>query len=201
MRSETGCKTREQFATETGSQPTASTFSRDEFMKNLSGILGQRVEIIPMRLPDACSSLWLGFTGLDRIGYNPDWPGHELTLTAHAIGHLVLGQCGTVRDGGQFACLPVRSRLWPCDYDRLHALLHDPADRLSRMFSDREEDTAEGFASGLKGQLGWPNSQRQHDTCQPNANFTCFGLTTTSYHQPQLTTPAALDYHPSLSVD
>jgi hypothetical protein len=90
----------------TGSQDAAGPFNRVEFMKNLSATLGQRVQIVPMCLPDVCACLWLGFAGLDRIWFNPDWPGHELTLTAHAIGHLALGHCGTVRDGGQFACLP-----------------------------------------------------------------------------------------------
>jgi hypothetical protein len=175
MRSDTESRACSQFAAENGSRPTASPFCRDEFLKNLSGVLGQRVEIVPMRLPEVCISLWLGFTGLDRVGFNPDWPGHELSLTAHAIGHLVLGQCGTVRDGGQFACLPVRSRLTCSDYDRLRDLLHDPAERLSRMFSDREEEAAEAFASGLGEQYGWPCGLRRCGTCEPGADFVCCG--------------------------
>src|SRR5271154_5471625 len=122
MRPDTGCRNRGQGAAETGSWPATGSVSREEFIRNLSGMLGQRIEIVPMRLPDACACLWLGFTGLDRIGFNPDWPGHELTLTAHAIGPLVLGHCGAVRDGGQFACLPVRSRLACCDHDGLRSL-------------------------------------------------------------------------------
>jgi hypothetical protein len=88
MRPDTGCRNHRQCTAETESWPTTGPVSRDEFIKNPSGMLGQRIEIVPVRLPDACACLWLGFTGLDRIGFNPDWPGHELTLTAHAIGRL-----------------------------------------------------------------------------------------------------------------
>jgi hypothetical protein len=175
MSPDTGCKTRGQCAAEIGSQPAASPSCRDEFMKNLSVVLGQGVEIVPMRLPEVCACLWLGFTGLDRIGFNPDWPWQELTLTAHAIGHLVLGHCGTVRDGGQFACLPARSELTCCDHDRLRRLVHDPAQRLSRRFSDGEERAAGVVAAGLEERLGPACGQRRCGTCRPGTDFTCIG--------------------------
>jgi hypothetical protein len=160
---------------ENGSPPTASLFSRDEFINNLSAMLGQRVEIVPIRLPEVCACLWLGFTGLDRIGFNPDWPGHEFVLTAHAVGHLVLGHCGDVRDGGQFTCLPVRSRLTCCDHDHLRRLLHDPMERLSRLFSNGEEHAAGAFADGVGQRLGQPRDQYQRGTSCPGIDFTCFG--------------------------
>jgi hypothetical protein len=47
-------------------------------MRTLARRAGNRVELVPLRLPDACAALWLGFTGLDRIGYNQDWPQHEI---------------------------------------------------------------------------------------------------------------------------
>ncbi len=175
MRPDIGCKTCVQRTEETGSQPTPSPFCWDEFMKNLSGVLGQDVEILPMRLPDVCACLWLGFTGLDRIGFNPDWPGQELTLTAHAIGHLVLGHCGTVRDGGQFACLPARSRLTCCDHDRLRRLVHDPAERLSRQFSDGEERAAGIFAADLEERLGSACDQCRRGMRRHGTDFTCIG--------------------------
>lgn len=176
MKFDTGGEIRGHDATEAASWTATSRFCRDEFLKRLSEALGRRVDIVPMRLPDVCACLWLGFTGLDQLGFNPDWPGHELTLTAHAIGHLALGHCGTVRDGGQFACLPVRLRLEPCDYDRLHGLLHDPVDRLSRMFSDREEKAAEAFAIVLGEPLGWRyGGELVRETSRPHAGFVCLG--------------------------
>jgi hypothetical protein len=175
MSPDIGCTTHEKSATESEPPPHASPFSRDEFMKNLSDVLAQRVEIVPMPLPEVCACLWLGFTGLDRIGFNPDWPGHELMLTAHAVGHLVLGHCGDVRDGGQFACLPVRPRLACCNHDRLRKLLHDPVERLSRLFSDREEQAAGAFADGLGERLGQSREQYQCGTRRPGTEFTCFG--------------------------
>jgi hypothetical protein len=81
MCSDTGCKICGQCAAEIGSQSAADPFCRDEFMKNLSGVLGQGVEIVPMRLPEVCACLWLGFTGLDRIGFNPDWTASGSTRT------------------------------------------------------------------------------------------------------------------------
>lgn len=175
MKPDAGGKTCGQCAAENGSQPSVSPFCRDEFMKNLSGVLGQDVEIVPMRLPEVCACLWLGFTGLDRIGFNPDWPGQELTLAAHAIGHLVLGHCGAVRDGGQFVCLPARSRLTCCDHDRLRQLVHDPAERLSRKFSDGEEQAAGAFAACLEERLGTVCGQRHYGMCGPGIDFTCIG--------------------------
>ncbi len=62
------------------------------------------MELASLVLPSACPSLWLGCTGVDRIGYNANWPEHEITLAGHTIGHLMLGHCGQVRDGGQFVC-------------------------------------------------------------------------------------------------
>jgi hypothetical protein len=171
----TRCTAREQCAAGTGCPEAASPFCRDQFMENLAGMLGQNVEIAPMHLPEACACLWLGCTGLDRIGFNPDWPGHELALTAHAIGHLVLGHCGTVRDGGQFACLPAGSQLTGCDRDRLRRLLHDPEERLSRLFSDREEQAAETFATRLGERLGLPCRHHTGETCSPGDGFTCIG--------------------------
>jgi hypothetical protein len=175
MSADAGCKARGQCAVEIGSQSAADPFCWNEFMKDLSGVLGRGVEIVPMRLPEVCACLWLGFTGLDRIGFNPDWPGRELTLTGHAIGHLVLGHCGTVRDGGQFACLPVRSRLTCCAHDQLRRLAHNPAERLSRTFSDREEQAAGAFAAGLEERLGPACGQRPGGICYPGTGFTCIG--------------------------
>jgi hypothetical protein len=175
MSPDAGCTTCGQRAAQTGSRPAASPFFRDEFMRDLCGVLGQGVEIVPMRLPEMCACLWLGFTGLDRIGFNPDWPGQELTPTAHALGHLVLGHCGTVRDGGQFACVPARSRLTCCDHDRLRRLVHDPAERLSRKFSDGEERAARAFAVGLEYRSGSACDQRRCGLCSPGNDFACIG--------------------------
>ena len=162
-------------AAATDSQGATWPSGRSEFIKDLSDMLGQRVEIIPMRLPAACTCLWLGFTGLDRIGFNAEWPGHEFTLTAHAIGHLALGHCGIVRDSGQFACLPIRSRPTCLDHDRLRSLLHDPAERLCRMFSDREEDAARVFALGLDKRLDRACGQHQRVNRRPTTHFWCIG--------------------------
>jgi hypothetical protein len=171
----TGCAARSQCAAGTGCQLTAAPFSRGEFMNNLRALLGQEVEIVPMHLPGPCSSLWLGFTGVDRIGFNPDWPGQEVTLTAHAIGHLALGHCGSTRDGGQFACVAAHTQLTCCDEDLLRRLLHDPAERLSRLFSDREEQAAGAFAAGLEQRLGRACAQQPGGTCRPGGDSACIG--------------------------
>ncbi|HXL95693.1 MAG TPA: hypothetical protein VN969_42780 [Streptosporangiaceae bacterium] len=154
---------------------SAGMFCRDQFMEKLSGMLGQGVEIVPMHLPEVCACLWLGCTGLDRIGFNPDWPGHDLTLTAHAIGHLVLGHCGPVRDGGQFACLPAHAGLTDRDHDHLRRFVNDPVERLSRLFSDREEKAAETFAARLGDRLGLPGGQHPAGTSRHGDGFNCIG--------------------------
>jgi len=87
-----------------GSLGLRAPYDRQMFSAVLGKFLGSTVRIVPLRLPVGCASVWLGFTGVDRIGCNTGWPGHEIDLTGHAIGHLVLGHCGDTRDGGQFAC-------------------------------------------------------------------------------------------------
>jgi hypothetical protein len=177
MSPDPGPATRGLCAAVTGCPDTGSPFCRYQFMTNLSATLGQRTEIVPLRLPQTCACLWLGYTGLDRIGFNPDWPhpagpGDEITLTAHAIGHLVLGHCGSPRDGGQFACLPVRAELAPADRDQLRRLLHDPIERLSRLFSDAEEQDADTFAARLGDRLAGRRTAR---TRGPGNGFACIG--------------------------
>jgi hypothetical protein len=146
-------------------------------MTNLSATLGQRTEIVPLRLPQACAGLWLGYTGLDRIGFNQGWPHPArprdgITLTAHAIGHLVLGHCGSPRDGGQFACLPARADLAREDREQLRRLLHDPVERPSRLFSDPEERAADSFAARLSDRLV---GRLTVGTRGPGNSFTCIG--------------------------
>jgi hypothetical protein len=136
-----------------GSLQLPGQYDGEQFTRALAQRAGNRVELLPLRLPDACAALWLGFTGVDRIGYNQDWPQHEIALAGHAIGHLLLGHCGEVRDGGQFAC--TAGCLDADDRRQLRRYLHDPADdRISRLFSDGEEHQATVFAQELAGQSG-----------------------------------------------
>src|ERR1700677_5123582 len=65
----------------------------------LGRLIGGTVRMVAVQLPAPCTAVWLGCTGSDRIGYNQDWPEHEISLAGHTIGHLVLGHCGPVRDG------------------------------------------------------------------------------------------------------
>jgi hypothetical protein len=80
-----------------------------------------------------------------------------------------------VRDGGQFVCLRARSWLTCCDHDRLRELVQDPAERLSRKFSDREERAAGAFAVGLEERLGPACGQRPGGNCRLGTGFTCIG--------------------------
>jgi hypothetical protein len=104
----------------------SAPYDRDRFETAVGEQAGSTVELIPMRLPASCMDLWLGYTGVDRVGYNQDWPGHEIELAGHAIGHLLLGHCGEPRDNGQFACSA--PRLGKDDRRMLSRYLHDPAD-------------------------------------------------------------------------
>lgn len=122
-------------------------------LSELGASLGGFVKIEPVTLPSACSCLWLGYTGTDRILVNPDWPGTAVAVTGHALGHLVLGHCGQVRDGGQFACAVRGANMATTDLDRLKRLLHDPAEGVSRLFSDGEEQAATDYARDLAARL------------------------------------------------
>jgi len=122
----------------------------EEFADAVGRRTRTKVQLLPLRLPQACPALWLGFTGADRLGYNTDWPAHEISLAGHAFGHLALGHCDQVRDGGQFAC--TTGRLGRDDRGLLRQHLHDPA--ISRVFSDGEEYAATVFARVLAESLG-----------------------------------------------
>jgi hypothetical protein len=138
-------------------------YQREPLTASLGRLLGSTVQLSPLRLPLACSSLWLGFTGADRVGYNPDWPDHEIGLAGHTIGHLMLGHCGDVRDGGQFAC--TAGSLDDDDRRRLCRLLHDPDGGESRLFSDIEERAASVFSRVLAEQLGLRQARPDNDDC------------------------------------
>jgi len=126
------------------------TCGTDEFTDAVSRCTRSKVRLVPLQLPQACTALWLGDTGADRIGYNQEWPAHVISLAAHAVGHLALGHCDQVRDGGQFACTV--DKLGPDDRCLLGRHLHDPA--ISRLFSDGEECEAAMFAHALADWLG-----------------------------------------------
>lgn len=131
-------------------------FSEEDYAASLAAALGQDVEIGPARLPEPCVCLWLGFTGIDRIWCNQNCPGRVALLTAHAVGHLLLGHCGMVRDGGQFACVLPGTRLSCGERERLASRLHDSSEPVSRLFSDQEERDATGFAVALRERLENP---------------------------------------------
>lgn len=128
-------------------------FSQEDYTASLAAALGQHVAFSPARLPEPCVCLWLGYTGVDRISCNRDCPGWPVVLTAHAVGHLIMGHCGTIRDGGQFACVLPGAQLSCCERERLASRLHDASDGVSRLFSDREEHDAAEFATALYERL------------------------------------------------
>jgi hypothetical protein len=136
--------------------------------RELSTRLGSVVESAPVHLPPACACLWLGFTGIDRIDYNPDWPGTAIEVVGHAFAHLMLGHCGEIRDGGQFACAVRGADMSSADLDLLLRRLHDPSEGVTRLFSDGEEHAAAGYARTLAGNLGG-------HTFSDDSLFTCIG--------------------------
>jgi hypothetical protein len=141
--------------------PSPDPYHRERFTAGLGRLLGGTVKMVPLGLPMACSSLWLGLRGADRIGYNADWPEHEIELAGHVIGHLMLGHCGDVRDGGQFVCMA--GSLGDDDSSRLCRLLHDPDIGVSRLFSDFEERAATVFSRVLAEHLGLQQAQPGDD--------------------------------------
>jgi hypothetical protein len=149
-------------------------YDRERFTAALARHVHGKVRMAPAQLPAPCTALWLGCTGSDQVAYNRDWPEHEISLAGHAIGHLVLGHCGDVRDGGQFACTV--APLDAGERRQLSRQLHDPAkDQLSRLFSDAEEHTATVFSQVLAEQAGIGG--RRHDIgdwTAPDA-LTCIG--------------------------
>jgi hypothetical protein len=146
---------------------TAVPASIRQFRKSLANRLGTDVQIVPGRLPGACASLWAGLVQADRIEFNPRWPAPVIELVAHAAGHLLLGHCGQVRDGGQFASL-LGGAFDPVVRGRVQAVLPDPESAPERLFSDRDESQAEAFASRLLDRLG-------HARVLTAAVFTCIG--------------------------
>ncbi len=153
--------------------PLPDPYHRERFTAGLGQLLGGTVELAPLVLPSACPSLWLGCTGADRIGYNANWPEHEIAMTGHAIGHLILGHCGEARDGGQFVC--TAGRLDDLDRSRIRRLLHDPEDGLSRLFSDFEERAAGLFGRVLAEELSLLNAQPGDDSCDSADPLVCLG--------------------------
>jgi hypothetical protein len=147
-------------------------FSDEDYAASLAAALGQDVEFSITRLPDPCICLWLGFTGVDRIWCNQDCPGRPTMLTAHAVGHLILGHCGTVRDGGQFASVLSGAQLSHDEHERLASRLHDASEGFSRLFSDREEHDAAEFAVALHERL---ENAHGHETGELAASATCVG--------------------------
>lgn len=63
-----------------------------------------------------------------------------------ATGHLPLGNCGAVHDGGQFACTLARE-LDRAHIDQIRAMLDDDGTALSRPFTDAEECQADHAAA------------------------------------------------------
>jgi len=153
--------------------PLPDPYHRERFTAGLGRLLKGTVELVPLGLPMACSSLWLGFTGADRIGYNADWPEHEIELAGHVIGHLILGHCGEVRDGGQFVC--VAGSIGDDDRSRLCRLLDDPDVGVSRLFSDFEEDAATVFSRVLAEHLGLQQAQPGADGYYIAGPLMCVG--------------------------
>lgn len=143
----------------------------EEFTASVGRRAGSKVRLVPLQLPEACTALWLGTTGSDRVGYNGDWPVHEINLTGHAFGHLILGHCGEARDGGQFVC--TAGRLGVEDLRTLGRHLHDPA--VSRLFSDGEEHAAAVFAHVLAEWLGIRSGQLDAGNVASPAALTCVG--------------------------
>ncbi|MBV9450755.1 MAG: hypothetical protein JO345_33180 [Streptosporangiaceae bacterium] len=156
-----------------GSLGLRAPYDRQMFSAVLGKFLGSTVRIVPLRLPVGCASVWLGFTGVDRIGCNTGWPGHEIDLTGHAIGHLVLGHCGDTRDGGQFACtVPSLSE---DDRRSLSRFMHESAEGgVSRLFSDGEERAAAVYSRVLCESLGIRRPRLGTD-CSTGPQLTCLG--------------------------
>jgi hypothetical protein len=147
-------------------------FSEEDYAASLAAVLGHEVEVDATRLPEPCICLWLGFTGVDRIWCNQDCPGRLAMLTAHAVGHLILGHCGTVRDGGQFACVLTGAQLSHGEREHLASRLHDATEGFSRLFSDREEHDAADFAVALRERLEIAHG---HESGELAASATCVG--------------------------
>lgn len=144
-----------------------------DMLSLLERYLGQSVELVRMRMPSAVACIWLGFPGLDRLGYNSEWSMPSIKLTAHAIGHLSSGHCGEVRDGGQFACISAPDSLSDPERRRLLRLLRDVDGGASRLFSDREEDQAELFAYQLWREMGIAPHTPGAQECR--VRLTCIG--------------------------
>jgi hypothetical protein len=130
------------------------TCGTEEFACAMGRHTGSSVRLMPLRLPETCPALWLGDTGADRVGYNQDWPAHAISLAGHAVGHLALGHCDQIRDGGQFACTV--AKLGEDDRRLLGRHLHDP--EVSRLFSDGEEYAATVFTHVLAEWIGIKNA-------------------------------------------
>jgi len=142
----------------------------EEFASAVGRHTGSTVRLMPLRLPEACAALWLGYTGADHIGYNPDWPADAIVLAGHAVGHLTLGHCGQVRDGSQLAC--TAGELSKDDRRLLGQHLHDPA--VSRLFSDGEEYAATVFTHVLAEWVGVQHVHPDDDMTAADA-LTCIG--------------------------
>ena len=143
------------------------TCGTEEFAYVVGRHTRSKMRLVPLRLPRTCTALWLGYTGADRVGYNQDWPAHVFSLAGHAVGHLALGHCDQVRDGGQFACTV--GRLGTDDRCLLGRHLHDPA--VSRLFSNGEEYAATVFANVIAEWLGIRNGRPDGD----DVALTCVG--------------------------
>jgi len=143
----------------------------EEFADAVGQLTGTTVRLAPLRLPPACTTLWLGYTNADSIGYNQDWPAQVISLAGHAAGHLALGHCQEVRDGGQFAC--TAGTLDADDRYLLGQHLHDPA--VSRLFSDGEEYAATVFAYVLAEWLGIRSGRADSGGLAASDVLTCIG--------------------------
>lgn len=73
---------------------------------------------------------------------------------AHAVGHLSLLHCGSVRDGGRFACADTRHQNQETVY-HVHMLLGDDSDLPRPLFTPEEEADASSFAATLLTQCGY----------------------------------------------
>jgi hypothetical protein len=128
-------------------------YDQERLSTALGRQIGGTVRMVPVQLPAPCTAVWLGCTGSGRIGCNQDWPEHEVSLAGHAIGHLVLGHCGRVRDSGQLAC--TAARLDADDRRILGRCLHEPvADGDQPVVQRRRGTHGHGVLAGARRQAG-----------------------------------------------
>lgn len=167
------CQAQERVRAITGDQPSVGEFTVAKFRTKLEKFLGNDVQIVAMRLPFGCAALWTGMTATDRFAFNLYWPVRAVELIAHAVGHLLLGHCGQVRDGGQLACILTDPReLDRVEQGRIADLLSETDCGPERLFDDEAEQAAEEFAARLMDRIGQVRTLVREGT---RPVFTCVG--------------------------